>query len=317
MLAAHSRCLVTGGAGFIGSHLAEALVDRDCTVRVVDDLSTGHLDNLAAIADRIEFVRGDLADPTVADEAMREVDVVFHLAAVPSVPLSFGEPWRVHDANVNATMRLLEACLRRRVHRFVYASSCAIYGDSTLTPKRETMAVAATSPYAAGKLASEQYVLAFARAGRINGVALRYFNVFGPRQDAGAPWSAVIPRFLGALARDEPVAVHGDGEQTRDFVYVSNAVEATMLAATKPAASRNAINIGSGRQTSINALLETMADVTGIEPRRVAAPKRPGDVLHSAADVSWASAILGYRPTVGLEEGLRRTWEKQEMVVRN
>lgn len=312
MLGTHSRCLVTGGAGFIGSHLVAALVDRGCAVRVVDNLSTGRLSNLAGVGDRIEFLHGDLADPDVATAAVRDIEVVFHLAALPSVPLSFDEPWRAHESNMDATVRLLDACLRQRVNRFVFSSSCAVYGDSPVMPKRETMAVAATSPYAAAKLGSEQYVLAFARAGKLHGVALRYFNVFGPRQDPLSPYSAAIPRFLAAVARDEPVTIYGDGEQTRDFVHVSNVVEANLLAATTPAASRNVINVGSGRQTSLNSLLDSIGTVTGLPVRRVMAPKRPGDVRHSVADVSWAGAIIGYRPTMSLEDGLRDTWASFE-----
>ena len=312
MLGTHSRCLVTGGAGFIGSHLVAALLDRGCTVRVVDNLSTGRLSNLAGVGDRIEFVHGDLTNPDVATAAVRDMEVVFHLAALPSVPLSFDEPWRAHASNLDATVRLLDASLKQRVRRFVFSSSCAVYGDSPVLPKRETMAVAATSPYAAAKLGSEQYVLAFARAGKLHGVALRYFNVFGPRQDPLSPYSAAIPRFLAAVARDEPVTIYGDGEQTRDFVHVSNVVEANLLAATTPAASRNVINVGSGRQTSLNRLLDAIGDVTGVRPRRISAAKRAGDVRHSVADLSWAAAIIGYRPTMSLEDGLRDTWASFE-----
>ncbi len=308
MVSPHTRCLVTGGAGFIGSHLAAELVHRGAKVRIVDNLSTGRLSNISEIRSSVEFVRGDLCDPEVAQAAVDGMQVVFHLAALPSVPLSIDEPWRAHDANVNATVRLLEACVEHPVSRFVFSSSCAAYGDSPEIPKREVMAVEAVSPYAAAKLASEQYVLAFTRAGKLNGVALRYFNVFGPRQDPNSPYSAVIPRFLRAVADGQPVTVYGDGAQTRDFVYVSDVVNANLLAAWEPAAPGQVFNIGSGRQTSLNALLDRIADVTATNPRRINVPKRHGDVLHSVADINRAGRILGYRPEVSLDDGLELTW---------
>src|SRR2546429_8203261 len=227
--------LVTGGAGFIGSHLVERLLALGQRVRVVDNLSTGKLENLAAILSDLEFVRGDLRDEEVCRRAVRGVEVVFHVAALPSVPRSLADPWTSHDCNVNATLRLLIACAEARVRRVVYSSSSSAYGDTATLPKIEDSEPLPRSPYAVAKLAGEQYVLAFARAGTVEGVALRYFNVFGPRQDPNSPYAAVIPAFLSAAHEGRPVSVFGDGRQTRDFTYVANVVEANILAAKAPA----------------------------------------------------------------------------------
>src|SRR3989441_3812184 len=236
-----SRCLVTGGAGFIGSHVAERLVALGHQVRVVDNLSTGDEANLAGFDGEIEFLRGDLCEARVCRSAVARIDVVFHLAALPSVPRSLKDPWASHDANVNATMRLLEACRAAQVRRIVYSSSSSVYGDTTVLPKTESVEPLPRSPYAAAKLAGEQYVLAFARAGQVEGVALRYFNVFGPRQDPHSPYAAVIPAFLSAVYEGRPAVVFGDGEQTRDFTYVANVVEANLLAAEASAATTNGV----------------------------------------------------------------------------
>src|SRR6184192_3769709 len=225
------RCLVTGGAGFIGSHVAERLVALGHQVRVVDNLSTGDEANLAGLDGEIEFLRGDLCEARVCRSAVARIDVVFHLAALPSVPRSLKDPWASHDANVNATMRLLEACRAAQVKRVVYSSSSSVYGDTPVLPKTESAEPLPRSPYAASKLAGEQYVLAFARAGLIEGVALRYFNVFGPRQSPHSAYAAVIPRFFQAALDERPAVVYGDGQQTRDFTYVDNVVEVPSLLA--------------------------------------------------------------------------------------
>src|SRR5213079_1971714 len=275
-----SRCLVTGGAGFIGSHVAERLVALGHQVRVVDNLSTGDEANLAGLDGEIEFLRGDLCEAQVCRSAVARIDVVFHLAALPSVPRSLKDPWASHDANVNATMRLLEACRAAQVKRVVYSSSSSVYGDTPVLPKTESAEPLPRSPYAASKLAGEQYVLAFARAGRVEGVALRYFNVFGPRQDPNSPYAAVIPAFFSALREGQPACVFGDGSQTRDFTYVANVVEANVLAATAPAAVANGtvVNVGAGQRTSLLGLLELMGDVTGRTPAYTCQPRRSGDV---------------------------------------
>src|SRR2546422_532624 len=230
-----SNCLVTGGAGFIGSHLAERLVALGHEVRVVDNLSTGNEANLVDIADDIEFLRGDLCDVDVCRDAVAGMDVVFHVAALPSVPRSLKDPWASHAANVNATVRLLEACVEAKVARIVYSSSSSVYGDTPVLPKTEAVEPLPRSPYAASKLAGEQYVLAFARTGLIEGVALRYFNVFGPRQSPDSQYAAVIPKFFQATLDGRSAVVFGDGRQTRDFTYVDNVVDANVLAASAAA----------------------------------------------------------------------------------
>ena len=247
------RCLVTGGAGFIGSHVATRLVARGDIVRVVDDLSTGQESNLRSVAADIDFVRGDLCDPDVCRTAVDGIDVVFHLAAIASVPASLNDPWACHDANVNGTRRLLEACARAKVRRVVYSSSSSVYGDTPVSAKTEAAEPEPRSPYAASKLAGEQYVLAFARAGVLEGIALRYFNVFGPRQAPGSAYAAVIPNFLQAALEQRPAEVYGDGRQTRDFIYVDNVADANLLAASAPAADVNGwvVNVGAGRRTSL------------------------------------------------------------------
>src|SRR5213079_2605030 len=260
-----SRCLVTGGAGFIGSHVAERLVALGHQVRVVDNLSTGDEANLAGLDGEIEFLRGDLCEARVCRSAVARIDVVFHLAALPSVPRSLKDPWTSHDANVNASMRLLEACRAAQVKRVVYSSSSSVYGDTPVLPKTESVEPLPRSPYAASKLAGEQYVLAFARAGTVEGVALRYFNVFGPCQDPNSAYAAVIPAFLSAAHEGRPVSVFGDGAQTRDFTYVANVVEANVLAATAPRdlASGTVVNIGGGVRISLLDLIELVGKITG------------------------------------------------------
>jgi len=312
MLAAKgSRVLVTGGAGFIGSHLTDRLVELGHHVRVVDNLSTGDEANLARVAGDIDFLRGDLCDPAVCRQAVRGgIDVVFHLAALPSVPRSLKDPWASHDANVNATMRLLEACREAKVTRVVASSSSSVYGDTPVLPKMEAVEPLPRSPYATSKLATEQYTLAFARAGLIEGVALRYFNVFGPRQSPHSAYAAVIPAFFLAARERRDATIFGDGTQTRDFTYVDNVVHANILAATGPAETVNGapINVGAGEQTSLLGLVELIEGVTGRALPCRFAPPRAGDVHDSLASLERAGRLLGYRPLVSLIEGLRRTW---------
>jgi UDP-N-acetylglucosamine/UDP-N-acetyl-alpha-D-glucosaminouronate 4-epimerase len=305
-----SRYLVTGGAGFIGSHVAERLVALGHIVRVVDDLSTGDAANLAGLDGDIEFVRGDLCEAAVCRRAVAGTEVVFHLAALPSVPRSLKDPWASHAANVNATMRLLEACRAATVRRIVYSSSSSVYGDTAALPKTESAEPRPRSPYAASKLAGEQYVLAFARAGLMEGVALRYFNVFGPRQSPHSAYAAVIPAFLRAALEQRQAALLGDGTQTRDFTYVDNVVDANLLAATTPAetVSGSVVNVGAGARTSLLGLIELMEKITGRRLAYQRLPPREGDVRHSLASLERAERLLGYRPHVSLAEGLGRTW---------
>ena len=304
------RCLVTGGAGFIGSHVTARLVERGHTVRVVDDLSTGSESNLRSVATDIELLRGDLCDPHVSRAAVDGIDVVFHLAALASVPASLVDPWACHAANVNGTMRLLEACARAKVRRVVYSSSSAVYGDTPVASKTEAAEPEPRSPYAASKLAGEQYVLAFARAGVLEGIALRYFNVFGPRQTPGSAYAAVVPNFLQAALDQRPAEVYGDGRQTRDFIYVDNVVDANLLAASAPAAAVNGwvVNVGAGRRTSLLDLIDAISGVVGRPLDYDLQVTRAGDVRDSLASMERARRVLGFEARVSLEEGLRDTW---------
>jgi UDP-glucose 4-epimerase len=302
--------LVTGGAGFIGSHIAEALAGSGARVRALDDLSTGYRENLEAVGGDVDFVRGSVADAGVLRRALENVEVVFHEAAIPSVPRSVERPRETHDACVEGTFSLLLAAREAGVRRVVYAASSSAYGDQPASPKVETMAPDPLSPYAAAKLVGEYYCQVFTRAYGLETVSLRYFNVFGPRQDPGSPYSGVISRFIAALSSGERPVVYGDGGQTRDFTYVSNAVEANLLAAESTRAVGHTINVATGRETSLNELLSTLKGVTGragagTEYRAA----RVGDVRHSLADITRARDLLGYEPRVGLEEGLRKTLE--------
>jgi UDP-glucose 4-epimerase len=305
------RFLVTGGAGFIGSHIAQRLVDDGAAVRVVDNLVSGRLENLDEIRDRVDVIVGDLVDPAVAARAVEGVDVVFHLAALGSVPRSIEDAWRSHDANVNATVRLLEACRAARVRRVVYSSSSSVYGDTPVLPKEESVEPLPRSPYAASKLSGEQYVLAYARGGLVEGVALRYFNVFGPRQSPEGPYAAVIPRLFAAAVDGTPMRVFGDGEQTRDFTYIDNVVRANLLAAAGPTERVNGqvANVGAGARTSLLDLVDAVRRVTGRPIHVEHLPPRAGDVRDSLASLARAERVLGYVPQVGLDEGLRRLWQ--------
>jgi UDP-glucose 4-epimerase len=278
---------------------------------VVDNLVTGSEANLASVSDAVDLIIGDLCDPEIAAKAVHGVDVVFHLAALPSVPRSLKDPWGSHNANVNATVRLLEASKQAGVRRIVYSSSSSVYGDTPTLPKVESMEPLPRSPYAASKLSSEQYVLAYARGGLIEGIALRYFNVFGPRQNPFSAYAAVIPLFLQAAATGSTVTVFGDGEQTRDFTYVSNVVQANLRAAQAPKelASGWAMNAGAGKRTSLNAMLDLARRITGSDIPAEYKPPRAGDVRDSQASLERAKRLIGYVPNVDLREGLERTWQ--------
>ena len=305
-----NRSLVTGGAGFIGSHIVRRLLDLGHAVRVVDNLVTGFERNLDEVADRIDFRVADICDPDVCAEAVEGVDVIFHVAALPSVPRSLADPVGTHETNVNGTLNLLEAGRHAGVRRFVYSSSSSAYGDTSVLPKVETMEPLPRSPYAAAKLAGELYTLAYARAGLIEGVALRYFNVFGPRQDPNGPYAAIVPLLFRAAVTGAPVTIFGDGRQTRDFTYVENAVDANVLAAEADAAraSGQVVNVGAGARTSLLEIVEMVQDVTGQPVGVVHAPERAGDVRDSQAGLSRATAVLGYQPRVDVHEGIRRLW---------
>ena len=302
--------LVTGGAGFIGSHIAAALLERGARVRVMDDLSTGYQENLAEIGGEIEFINASITDSQALKHALEDVELVFHEAAIPSVPRSVNQPVETHEASVNGTFSLLLAARDRKVRRVIYAASSSAYGDQPESPKLESMRPDPLSPYAVAKLVGEYYCQVFSRTYGLETVSLRYFNVFGPRQDPGSQYSGVISRFLLALNRGERPVIYGDGEQSRDFTYISNVIDANLRASESSEAVGSVINIANGESVTVNQLLATLqrlTDHTHIQAEY--APPRVGDVRDSLADLTLARSLLGYTPTVGLEEGLRLTIE--------
>ena len=302
-----NRYLVTGGAGFIGSHIVDALLRRGARVRVVDDLSTGSEANIAHFRDRIEFIQGDLADPPICREAVSGVDYILHQAAIPSVPRSIDDPEGTNRANVTATLNLIATASQAKVKRLVFASTCAIYGDAQPVPVAETAGEPPLSPYALSKLMGEQYLAMCRRIYGLSFVSLRYFNVFGPRQDPGSPYSGVISRFLTAVLSSCRPTLFGTGEQTRDFVFVENVVHANLLACHAEGVAGQVINVGSGKSQSLLAVLQTLAELTGVQIVPEHQPPRTGDIRHSLASIDRAKSLLGYEIQVNFEEGLRRT----------
>ena len=298
--------LVTGGAGFIGSHLVEELVRRGERVRVVDNLSTGKRQNIAHLTS-VEFVEGDLADPLVAERAVAGIEYVLHQAAIPSVPRSVQDPITSNRANIDATLNILVAARDAGVKRLVYAGSSSAYGDTPTLPKVETMATAPLSPYALQKLVGEQYAQIFTRLYGLETVTIRYFNVFGPRQDPSSPYSGVISLFISALCNGRQPTIYGDGEHTRDFTYVANVVDGVLRACTAAGASGEVINVATGGRISLNTLFNTIRDLVDATVDPIYSAPRPGDVKDSQADISKARRILGYAPIVSFEEGLART----------
>jgi nucleoside-diphosphate-sugar epimerase len=308
--------LVTGGAGFIGSHLVDALLASGARVRVLDDLSNGTRANLARCLDRIEFLVADIRDAGACREACAGAAVVFHLAALGSVPRSMKDPATSIAVNVSGTANVFAAARDARVRRIVYASSSSVYGDSTRLPKREGEEGLPLSPYALSKVMNEELAANFARCFSMELVGLRYFNVYGPRQDPDGPYAAVIPRFFKAYLSGEAPVIYGDGSQSRDFTYVADAVEANLRAAAAPAsACGRAYNIAGGNQTSVNDLAEAVRGVAGGGPPPCHEAPRAGDVLHSAADLSLSERELGFRPRVGLAGGLAKSLAHYQSVV--
>jgi nucleoside-diphosphate-sugar epimerase len=300
--------LVTGGAGFIGSHIAAALINRGARVRIIDDLSTGHRENVAEVGGDIDFIQASLTDPKALSHALQDVELVFHEAAIPSVPRSVAEPAETHEASVNATFSLLLAAREHKIRRLVYAASSSAYGDQPELPKREDMRPDPLSPYAVAKLVGEYYCQVFSRVYGLETVSLRYFNVFGPRQDPGSQYSGVISRFIDALLNGEQPMIYGDGEQSRDFTYISNVVDANLKAAESATAVGQVINIANGQRVTINQVFEMVKKLTGkTDLQAHYAPPRTGDVRDSLADLSLARSLLAYEPRVQLEEGLRST----------
>ena len=304
--------VVTGGAGFIGSHVVERLL-RDqpgATVRVLDDFSTGSEANLpfaAAAGNRLEIVRGDIRDLDTVERVATGASVIFHQAALRSVPRSVDDPLGTNARNVTGTLHVLEAARRQRVRRVVYASSSSVYGDRPELPKREDQPPAPISPYAVSKAAGEQYARVWTQLYGVETVGLRYFNVFGPRQDPASEYAAVIPRFILWALHGTPLEVHGDGEQSRDFTYIDNVVDANLAAASAPAAAGEAFNVGCGNRVSLLEIIGRLEKILGHPVARRHTPARAGDVPHTQADVSKAEKLMGYVPQVDFDEGFRRT----------
>lgn len=312
--------LVTGGAGFIGSHIASAMAAAGARVRVLDDLSTGHRENLDEIGGDIDFVEGSVADEALLAKALDGVELVFHEAAIPSVPRSVEAPRNTHIASVDGTFSLLLAAKEAGVKRFVYAASSSAYGDQPTLPKVEHMPPDPLSPYAVAKLVGEYYCRVFTRVYGLETVSLRYFNVFGPRQDPGSQYSGVVSRFISALSTNERPVIFGDGEQSRDFTYIENVVGANLSAASAPNAAGKVINVANGQRVTLNQLLEELKELTG--RKDVTAEYREprvGDVRHSLADITMARELLGYESKVDLREGLQRTldwWKTSRFATR-
>jgi nucleoside-diphosphate-sugar epimerase len=307
--------LVTGGAGFIGSHIASALAAGGARVRILDDLSTGHRENIDEIGGDIDFIQGSVADEDLLNKVLENVELVFHEAAIPSVPRSVESPRQTHIASVDGTFSLLVAARDRRVRRVVYAASSSAYGDQPTLPKSEDMRPDPLSPYAVAKLVGEYYCRAFTRVYGLETVSLRYFNVFGPRQDPGSQYSGVVSRFISALLSNERPVIFGDGEQSRDFTYIDNVVFANLNAGSAKEASGKVINVANGQRITLNQLLTELKELTG-RPDVTAEYRetRVGDVRHSLADNTMARELLGYESKVDLREGLRRTidWFKSK-----
>jgi nucleoside-diphosphate-sugar epimerase len=305
--------LVTGGGGFIGSNIVHELVKRGDKVRVIDNFSTGRKINLEGLEGRVDIIDGDIRDFWTVMEAVGGVDIILHQAALPSVPRSVNNPLTSNTVNVDGTLNLLEAARRSKIKRFVIASSSSVYGDTPELPKHEGMALNPLSPYAVTKLANEKYCQVFYQLYGLETVCLRYFNIFGPRQDPDSQYAAVIPKFIFALQAGKKPVVFGDGEQSRDFTYVANAVEANLKAAVSDKAPGNVYNVACGGQFTLNTLLDMLRDIIGVDTEAVYDPPRKGDILHSFADIRRAEKDLGYDPKTDFKEGLKKTvdWFKK------
>jgi UDP-glucose 4-epimerase len=299
------RALVTGGAGFIGSHIAQRLVETGHDVVALDNLFTGSRANLAGIADRVRFVEGDVRDLATVEECAAGCDVIFHEAAIVSVPLSVERPQESHDVNIQGTLNVLQAARKARTRRVVYASSAAIYGEEPTLPKVEAMRPEPISPYGVEKIAGEHYLATWSKLFAVETVALRYFNVFGPRQDPRSPYSGVISIFVDRILSGRPITFFGDGTQCRDFVYVANVVDANILAATREGVSGRVYNVACGTRTTLAELASLVERAAGRSVERTFAEARAGDIKESVADIARARSELGYVPVVGVEDGLK------------
>jgi UDP-N-acetylglucosamine/UDP-N-acetyl-alpha-D-glucosaminouronate 4-epimerase len=302
------RYVVTGGAGFIGSNIVDELVRRGESVVVLDDLSAGKEDNLADIRNKISFIKGSINDIEAIRRSMQEADYVIHLAARTSVPRSVKDPVETNRVNIDGTLNMLMAARDARVKRVVLAASSSAYGETPTLPKIETMQPEPISPYGVTKYACELYAQVFGRVYGLQSVSLRYFNVFGPRQDPSSPYSGVLSKFCSAFLEGTDPVVFGDGEQTRDFTYIENVVQATLLACDAPAASGKVVNVGTGERISLNRTLELLREISGNALEAKYEPAREGDIRDSQADITLSRELLGYDPTVNFAEGLRRTF---------
>jgi nucleoside-diphosphate-sugar epimerase len=310
------RFLVTGGAGFIGSNICRKLVTDGCFVRVVDNLLTGKKSNLADIMDKVEFVEADMGNETVARSVMKGIDFVLHQGALPSVPRSVDDPAATHRHCIDATFTLLLAARDASVKRFVYASSSSAYGDTPTLPKIEIMPPAPLSPYAVGKLTGEYYCSVFYEVYGLETISLRYFNVFGPYQDPTSQYAAAIPAFVTAILKNESPTIYGDGEQSRDFTYVDNVVDANLLAARAKQTKGEVLNIACGEAVTVNEIIDMINELLGKNIKPVYTDPRPGDVKHSLAGISLAKKLLGFKPKVSFREGLQKAidWYRENLL---
>jgi len=310
------KFLVTGGAGFIGSNICRKLVSQGCFVRVIDNLLTGRKSNLAGIMDAIEFIQADMGDEQVARAAMKDIDVVLHQGALPSVPRSVDDPAATHRHCVDATFTLLLAARDAGIKRFVFAASSSAYGDTPTLPKVETMRPTPLSPYAVAKLVGEHYCSVFYEVFALETISLRYFNVFGPYQDPTSQYAAAIPAFVTAILKDEPPTIYGDGEQSRDFTYIDNVVEANLLAARADHTAGEVVNVACGQAVTVNEIIDMINASVGKNVGPVYTDPRLGDVKHSLADITLAQELIGFQPTASFEEGLHKAigWYKENLL---
>ena len=310
------KFLVTGGAGFIGSNICKGLVSQGCFVRVIDNLLTGKKANLASILDKIDFLQADMGDRNVACAAMKDIDIVLHEGALPSVPRSVDDPAATHRHCVDATFTLLLAARDARIKRFVYASSSSAYGDTPTLPKVETMPPSPLSPYAAAKLMGEYYCKVFSGVYGLQTISLRYFNVFGPHQDPTSQYAAAIPAFVTSILKDKPPTIYGDGTQSRDFTYVDNVVDANLLAARAKQTKGEVVNIACGQAVTVNEIINMINELCGKNSRPIYTASRPGDVKHSLADITLAKRLIAFTPKVSFRQGLEKAidWYRKNLL---